>query len=609
MLHTQILFLKRINSLMTISFAMLAGLFVFAINPMVEPNTHAEGEPGSDEVVLSMSTSDINMAVNVTNPNGTFSASTPASISVSTSNATGYTLSIASTSGETGLIGDGYAIDSILVPTEENNFNNGEWGILPSKINSAANDLYQPAPDNTGVVIDATSAANSTDNVYTLSVGAKLGYETPAGVYTNTFVVSATANPVAWSLIYDDDEGAISNVPANSYGASVNDEIIVSDQIPTRTGYDFCFWCSGNVTTVDGVDSCGDTVYEPGDTIPLGGVNTFILKSMWSPTTYSITYDLDGGSVATANPDDYTILSSDITLSKPTRSGYRFLGWTGTDLSEPTKDVTIPEGSVGDRTYTATWELKTCAFETETIPYSGDVYPWTVPTGCAGDYKLEVWGAQGGRGGKGGYSYGTVTLDVGDTLYVVVGGQGTYSTAPTGGYNGGGRGGSSSNILAGGGGGATHIATELIDTGVLSKYASNRDSVLLVAGGGGGYGGDLWNGYSGGGGGAGGGENGGNGGTNYTQYEDGGSGGAGATQTTGNAFGQGANSGDPGSPYRQTRGGGGGGWYGGKIGTTSYTWSSGGGGGSGHIGNVTDGATEAGVQTGNGQAVITLLDE
>ena len=47
----------------------------------------------------------------------------------------------------------------------------------------------------------------------------------------------------------------------------------------------------------------------------------------------------------------------------------------------------------------------------------------------AGTYKLEVWGAQGGNynttytGGKGGYSYGTLTLNNTTNLYVYVGKQ------------------------------------------------------------------------------------------------------------------------------------------------------------------------------------------
>jgi uncharacterized repeat protein (TIGR02543 family) len=71
--------------------------------------------------------------------------------------------------------------------------------------------------------------------------------------------------------------------------------------------------------------------------------------------TYSISYDLDDGSVATANPTSYSIESDAITLTNPTKEHCEFAGWTGTDLSTPTMTVTIPTGSIGDRTYTANW--------------------------------------------------------------------------------------------------------------------------------------------------------------------------------------------------------------------------------------------------------------
>ena len=70
---------------------------------------------------------------------------------------------------------------------------------------------------------------------------------------------------------------------------------------------------------------------------------------------YNITYDLKGGSIDGYNPGKYSNLSSTITLINPTRVHYCFAGWTGTGLDSPTMTVTIPSGSTGDRSYTATW--------------------------------------------------------------------------------------------------------------------------------------------------------------------------------------------------------------------------------------------------------------
>ena len=59
------------------------------------------------------------------------------------------------------------------------------------------------------------------------------------------------------------------------------------------------------------------------------------------------------------NPASYTIESENITLVNPTRKGYEFEGWIGTDLIEPTIEVTIAKGSIGNRSYTATWNIQT----------------------------------------------------------------------------------------------------------------------------------------------------------------------------------------------------------------------------------------------------------
>ncbi len=111
---------------------------------------------------------------------------------------------------------------------------------------------------------------------------------------------------------------------------------------------------------------------------------------------------------------------------------------------------------------------------------------------CSGKYKLEVWGAQGGSvndsypGGYGGYSKGEITLTENEVLYVNVGGAGTsikeQNKEAKGGYNGGGNAITRSNsYTVSSGGGATHIAKT---SGLLSTLENNKDSILIVAGGG-----------------------------------------------------------------------------------------------------------------------------
>ncbi len=224
----------------------------------------------------------------------------------------------------------------------------------------------------------------------------------------------------------------------------------------------------------------------------------------------------------------------------------------------------------------------------------------------AKNYRLEVWGAQGGgAGGKGGHSCGYKNIESQEELFICVGGEGKptagrdiSSTSSCGGYNGGGN----AQVMefswgGAGGGGATHIAITN-NRGVLANYVNNKNEVLIVAGGGGAKDGGLNAG-----------DGGGFFGTNGANKDDVERSGEGGTQDSG---GNGGNDGTFGKggdvpigpvTIMDSGGAGGGGWYGG--GSTFIYWSASGGGGSGYIGGVTNGTMQTGVQSGNGKAVIT----
>lgn len=93
----------------------------------------------------------------------------------------------------------------------------------------------------------------------------------------------------------------------------------------------------------------------PNYTITSRGNNSVITWT-FTPITYQITYDnIDDATFVTPNPATYNIETETFTLNRPSREGYTFLGWVGTDLPRATKEVTINRGSMGDRQYTAQW--------------------------------------------------------------------------------------------------------------------------------------------------------------------------------------------------------------------------------------------------------------
>ena len=245
------------------------------------------------------------------------------------------------------------------------------------------------------------------------------------------------------------------------------------------------------------------------------------------------------------------------------------------------------------------------------------VEEFTAPV--AGEYKLQCWGAHGHDGGNGGYSEGIWKSAIDKiALYVCVGQVGSGYVPP---YNN-----KPNNIteFAVGpcGGGSTNITTT--NRGELKNFASYKNEVLIVAGGGGAL---EWKGQGGAGGGLAGKEGnstttGGRKGTGGSQDSGGITGVLPGDTSVNGMFGVGGygyayNDGYKCNDYGAQ---GGGGWYGG--GGASLAGAAGG--GSSYIGGVTNGKTIAGDstnpkqptpdgnseqvgQSGNGACVITQL--
>ena len=120
-----------------------------------------------------------------------------------------------------------------------------------------------------------------------------------------------------------------------------------------------------------------------------------------------------------------------------------------------------------------------------------------------GNYKIELWGAAGGRnlvdnaytnttyaklGGKGAYTSGVITLKKNEKIYVYVGCKGRdakKATIVAGGYNGGGRGDHdhSDDEASGAGGGATDV--RLVKGDNWDDFTSLKSRIMIAGGGGG----------------------------------------------------------------------------------------------------------------------------
>ena len=110
-----------------------------------------------------------------------------------------------------------------------------------------------------------------------------------------------------------------------------------------KDGYTFSGWKDqDNLTYTDGQE--------------ITATKNLNLTAQWNLQEYTISYELDGGTVTSANPTTYTIETASFTLNNPQKDGLIFKGWSGTDLegNENTL-VTISQGSTGTRTYTANY--------------------------------------------------------------------------------------------------------------------------------------------------------------------------------------------------------------------------------------------------------------
>lgn len=70
-------------------------------------------------------------------------------------------------------------------------------------------------------------------------------------------------------------------------------------------------------------------------------------------TNYTIGYNLNGGLLSNQKTN-YTVADS-FTLPIPTKTGYTFTGWTGSNGTTPQDTVTINKGTRGNLSYTANW--------------------------------------------------------------------------------------------------------------------------------------------------------------------------------------------------------------------------------------------------------------
>ena len=117
-------------------------------------------------------------------------------------------------------------------------------------------------------------------------------------------------------------------------------------QTVTKTGYTLTGY---TLTSGTGTGSLSGYTYTFGD-------SDGTVQAQWSIITYNITYTLNDGSIS-GQKTTYTVETTTFTLPTPTKSGYTFIGWTGSNGTTAQTSVSVQKGTTGHLAYTANWQV------------------------------------------------------------------------------------------------------------------------------------------------------------------------------------------------------------------------------------------------------------
>jgi uncharacterized repeat protein (TIGR02543 family) len=236
---------------------------------------------------------------------------------------------------------------------------------------------------------------------------------TTSTVFSAGATVYAHWKPVRYAITYNLNGGTVT--PANPAGYTIETADFALNN-PTRVAYTFAGWTGANGTTKQAdvyiwQGSTGDKSYtanwtgdvytitfdpnggnvtrETANTVTGGKLSSLpapaamagytfdgwytewaggvkvttsyvfggdaVVYARWAPIRYTITYNLNNGTVSSANPTSYTVETAGFALNNPTRTAYTFDGWTVANGTAKQEDGYVESGSMGNKTYTANW--------------------------------------------------------------------------------------------------------------------------------------------------------------------------------------------------------------------------------------------------------------
>lgn len=188
-----------------------------------------------------------------------------------------------------------------------------------------------------------TSYTIDSDNL-PLADPTKTGYTFMGWQYNGENVASVNPNwakDVTLNALWNDGNEYVVALDADGGEVSQTSVDVQYDHpyslpVPTKLGYTFEGWYDGSLE----IGNSGTWKYTSNKS----------LAAKWNIITYSITYNLNGGTNAISNPVSYTVEDT-ISLANPSKNFNTFVGWYLNDK----KIETIVLGTTGDLTIEAKW--------------------------------------------------------------------------------------------------------------------------------------------------------------------------------------------------------------------------------------------------------------
>lgn len=209
---------------------------------------------------------------------------------------------------------------------------------IPASVGYIEHSAFGMMP-NLSVIFEGNAPFFALDITY-LGPGSKFYFYPWASGFTTPMWDGRPSEMIPVEYVVDFDTGGGSPVAPTSIAWG---NVLAEPAAPSRNGYAFSGWL---------YDSQTPAPYDFSAAV----VNDFTLTATWIALEYPITYDLAGGTAGSPeNPASYTPDSGEIVLASPAREGHSFVGWIGTALTSPTREVVIPSGSIGERAYAAVW--------------------------------------------------------------------------------------------------------------------------------------------------------------------------------------------------------------------------------------------------------------